>query len=132
MSDSMRGSEGAAGTVGELLGPSGSGSSAWRRKLRAALPSILLIVAVLLIWEISCRLFSVPAYILPSPSSILNTLVVKWSKPLSSATWVTLSEVVLGFALSLVTGIGIAVILHASEHLRRAIYPLLKIGRAHV
>ena len=37
----------------------------------------------------------------------------------------TLQEVLLGFALALVAGVAFAVLLHLSELLRRAFYPLL-------
>ena len=37
----------------------------------------------------------------------------------------TLKEVLLGFGCALVAGLGFAVVLHLSETLRRAFYPLL-------
>ena len=44
---------------------------------------------------------------------------------LADNAWVTLKEVVLGFALALATGLAFAVVLHLSPTLRRAFYPLI-------
>jgi len=96
-----------------------------RERLRNLGPAIGVLVGLVVFWELACRFLSVPAYILPPPSSIIATLIKKWDTTLASATWVTLSEVAIGFALSLITGIGFAILLHASPHVRRAIYPLL-------
>ena len=84
-----------------------------------------MLLAVIVLWELAVRFFDIPRYILPAPSSIIATLVSKWSSSLASATWVTLTEVAIGFTLSLIIAILIAVMLHASEHVRRGVYPLL-------
>jgi putative hydroxymethylpyrimidine transport system permease protein len=44
---------------------------------------------------------------------------------LGPATWVTLREVVLGFLIATLVGIGLAIVLHLYGPLRRAVYPLL-------
>jgi putative hydroxymethylpyrimidine transport system permease protein len=76
-------------------------------------------------WELSARYLGLPGYVLPAPSSIVTTLVRRWPDSLSSATWVTLQEVLLGFALALGSGLALATLLHASAAARRALYPIL-------
>ena len=100
-------------------------SSAVGVRLRQAWPPVLVLVGVILAWELAVRYFEVKNYILPTPSSVIVTLFDRWDSSLQSATFVTLSEVAIGFALSLVTGIGIAALLHSSHHAQRAVYPLL-------
>ena len=100
-------------------------SSAVGGRLRQAWPPVLVLVGVILAWELAVRYFEVKNYILPTPSSVIVTLFDRWDSSLQSATFVTLSEVAIGFALSLVAGIGIAALLHSSHHAQRAVYPLL-------
>jgi putative hydroxymethylpyrimidine transport system permease protein len=44
---------------------------------------------------------------------------------LGSATWVTVREVIYGFGIAILAGLGIGTALHLSATLRRAIYPIL-------
>ena len=85
--------------------------------------AVALILILLVLWQAAIRLFNVPDYLLPAPTEIVSALG-DWSI-LGGATWVTLQEVIYGFAIALVAGVVIAVALHASPLLRRAIYPLL-------
>ena len=93
----------------------------WRNYGMAA----LLVLVVLSIWELVVRLAHIPEYLLPAPSQIAVALKADWSTILAPATWVTLREVLIGFALAAVAGIGLAVVLHLFGPLRRAVYPLL-------
>jgi len=85
--------------------------------------AVAFLLIILVLWQAAVRLFSIPDYLLPAPTEIVSSLG-DWSV-LGGATGVTLQEVVYGFAIALVAGVSIAVVLHASALLRRAIYPLL-------
>jgi putative hydroxymethylpyrimidine transport system permease protein len=85
--------------------------------------AVVLVLILLALWQAAVKIFSVPDYLLPAPTEIASALG-DWSV-LGSATAVTLQEVVYGFAIALVAGVTIAIGLHASALLRRAIYPLL-------
>ncbi|MCL9761477.1 ABC transporter permease [Frankia sp. AiPa1] len=76
-------------------------------------------------WEFVTRVLHVEEYILPAPDQVASTLVRRWHDTLASATWVTFKEIVLGFALSLVGGLGLGCALHFSAAARRALYPWL-------
>lgn len=88
-------------------------------------PTVALLVALVLLWQLAINVFNVPNYVIPAPSEIISTLVSDWSDILASATWTTLTEVLIGFAISIVAGIGIATVLHWSPLTRRVVYPLL-------
>src|SRR5687768_13652981 len=76
-----------------------------QRRLRAIgwnlLPP-LTFVAIIALWAGSVRLFSIPAYLLPGPGAVFGRLIsdagLLWSNAL-----VTLTEIVLGFALTILT-----------------------------
>lgn len=67
--------------------------------------------------------------LVPSPSEIASSI---WENRglLAENAWVTLREVVLGFGCGVLAGALFAVLLHLSETLRRATYPLLVASQA--
>jgi putative hydroxymethylpyrimidine transport system permease protein len=77
------------------------------------------------LWELVVWAWHVPTYLIPSPSKIAVAMKKDWAPYLASATWVTLREVLIGFVVAVVAGIGLAVVLHLFGPLRRAVYPLL-------
>jgi len=97
-------------------------------RLRSALrhygPPILIMIAALGLWELVVRLAHIPEYLLPAPSQIAGDLAADW-QVLSPALLVTLQEVLLGFAIAAAAGVGLAVLLHLSPVVRRAVYPIL-------
>jgi putative hydroxymethylpyrimidine transport system permease protein len=80
-------------------------------------------------WELLAKLGHVEDYLLPAPSEIVRALV-RDRDLLAPDTWVTAREVLLGFALALAAGVLVAVALHLSAVLRRAIYPLVVASQA--
>ena len=86
--------------------------------------AMLFVIGLLAIWELAVRIGHVPEYLLPAPSQVAVDLKTDWVI-LGPATWVTLREVLIGFIIAASAGIGIAVVLHLSTPLRRALYPVL-------
>jgi ABC-type nitrate/sulfonate/bicarbonate transport system permease component len=64
------------------------------------------------------------SFLVPSPAEIAESL---WDNRalLRDNAWVTLREILLGFAIAVVVGLALAVLLYLSETLRLASYPLL-------
>lgn len=87
--------------------------------------ALLFTLVMLGIWEFYVWAFHVPKYLLPSPSGIVIALKNDWSSILAPAMWVSLREVLLGFLIAAVAGVGLAIVLHMFGPLRRAVYPLL-------
>ena len=89
--------------------------------------SVLLLCALLGLWEGGVRLFSVAAYILPAPSSVALALYRGfWQSGLFlHHLWITLAETALGFAvgsaLAFALGIGVAL----SRRLEFFLYPYI-------
>jgi NitT/TauT family transport system permease protein/putative hydroxymethylpyrimidine transport system permease protein len=99
-------------------------------RLRIWLPPLLIVAALIGLWELAARLdvlasaLNIEPFLVPAPSDIAQSL---WRDHalLADNGWVTLKEVLAGFALSIAAGAGFAVLLHLSPTLRRAVYPLL-------
>jgi NitT/TauT family transport system permease protein/putative hydroxymethylpyrimidine transport system permease protein len=99
-------------------------------RAREILPPLLIVVGLLAAWEAAAQwdlladALNIQPFLIPAPSEIAQAL---WEDRdlLADNGWVTLQEVLAGFALSVVLGAGFAVVLHLSDSLRRAFYPLL-------
>jgi putative hydroxymethylpyrimidine transport system permease protein len=97
------------------------------RKYLLPLAVILLLLGA---WELAARwnlisnALHIEDFLVPAPSEIAKSLWEDRSL-LSSNGWVTLKEVLLGFAIAAFAGIGFALLIHLSELARRAVYPLL-------
>jgi putative hydroxymethylpyrimidine transport system permease protein len=99
-------------------------------RLRSAILPALVLVGLLAAWELAARwdvladLLSIEDFLVPAPSQIAEALGDD-RQLLADNAWVTIQEVVLGFALAAVVGVGFAYLIHLSETARRALYPLL-------
>ena len=92
--------------------------------------SVLVFLLLLGIWEAVSRGGLVAVYVLPAPDQVITELWNDWGSVLRSATWVTLQEMFLGFLIAVAAGLAIAVALHWSKVIRRALYPLLIASQA--
>jgi len=90
---------------------------------RIALAAALIALFVL-VWQGVASLDSVDDLTLASPVETFDALRDDWDLLMDNA-WVTLVEVVLGLALSVVAGVLFAVSMHVLRPLRDAAYPLL-------
>jgi NitT/TauT family transport system permease protein len=89
---------------------------------RAVTPLIYLSLVV--IWEVSVRIFNVPGWMLPSPSAIAVT-ARDWAPELAFNSYVTLRETLIGFLAALVLSVPLAVALAFTTIVRRILYPIL-------
>jgi len=95
-----------------------------RRGLGRWWPPLALLAGAVGLWELVVRAAHVPDYLFPAPSSVVISLHGDGGL-LASATLVTLREIALGYLLAVAVALAIAVVLHFSEALRRALLPLL-------
>jgi NitT/TauT family transport system permease protein len=84
-------------------------------------PLIVLVVGVILI-ELYVRWRNTPIYLVPRPSQVLSSLHGE-HEYLLAALWVTTKATLIGFVLSAVLGVGIAIVLASSVWVRRAFSP---------
>jgi NitT/TauT family transport system permease protein len=75
-------------------------------------------------WEIACRQFKVPAYLVPAPSAIWADVTQKYGL-IAGHTVATMRTVLLGFAASIIISLPLAVVIVSTPLLANTIYPLL-------
>lgn len=93
-----------------------------RPGFQAVAAPVIVGVLALLAWEIACRAFAVPTYLVPSPSAIVRTLVTEFG-PLSRSLRVTLQVTFQAFALAVVLGSLIAFAFAQSRWIELGFFP---------
>lgn len=88
------------------------------------LGATLTLLVLVLLWELLVRWFEVPQWLLPSPSAI-GEAMYEWRGDLLTHTLVTLNETIVGYVLSIVISIPLAVAVVYSPLLQNTIYPIL-------
>jgi ABC-type nitrate/sulfonate/bicarbonate transport system permease component len=94
------------------------------KKLLAYLPSIILFILLLFLWEIIVDFLHINPQLLPAPSAIF----IAYSDHVTILIphiLTTISETLLGLGLAVIFGVLIAILLRFSPLLRKALYPLL-------
>jgi NitT/TauT family transport system permease protein len=81
-------------------------------------------VALVIVWEVAVRAFGIRVFILPAPSVIWAETVAIWPTVLNHSL-ATLNTVMLGFIVSIVISLPLAVLITSSPLVSNAIYPLL-------
>jgi NitT/TauT family transport system permease protein len=101
----------------------------WRAPiLRSTYPVAALLVAAV-VWDLAIRLFEIKPFILPPPLAVLEALVRDFPS-LMRDSWVTLQEVLAGFALGLVVGLAAALAIVSWPLAERTLYPLIVASQA--
>jgi len=100
------------------------GAPLWRSFILSPLWPATVFAALLLAWEFYVRVSGVLPVILPAPSDVAAYMWEQRVQLLENA-WPTLYQCLLGFALAVVVGVLIAVLLTQSTVIRRGFYPLV-------
>lgn len=86
---------------------------------------LVAILALIPMWEATCRIFSVPTFILPAPSDIALAFsqvpMERWLENL----WATLRIALLGFGISFLVSIPLAIMMVNSKFLTKALFTIL-------
>jgi NitT/TauT family transport system permease protein len=85
-------------------------------------PFILFFVGFFVAWELGVDIFSVPRYILPKPSLIVDKGAADLPR-LLNYTWITGLETVLGYVIAIALGVPIGLAIAFSGLLRKTVYP---------
>lgn len=96
--------------------------------MKRLLPPLALLAAAVGVWELVVRAADVPDYLFPAPSAVAvafgSDAGLLWQ-----ATLVSLREIVLGYLLAVAFALVLAVALHFSAALRRALLPILVLSQ---
>ena len=100
-----------------------------RTRLGVALPPLVALLILLGIWELYVDLGGADPLFLPPPHAVAAALYDQRGELFSNFA-VTLKELALGIALGVLVAFSLAVVIHFSDILRRALYPLLVASQA--
>jgi NitT/TauT family transport system permease protein len=85
---------------------------------------ILFLIFIVVIWDLTIRLFKIPAYQIPAPADVVAVLRTDWPELLRQS-WPTTYATICGFLLSAAFGIPVAMLIAGSKTVESYIYPLL-------
>ncbi|KJK33493.1 ABC transporter permease [Lentzea aerocolonigenes] len=91
--------------------------------MKALLP-VLGLVAIIGLWWLATIVFGIESFLVPSPADVVASFA-ELPGYLLEQTLVTLWEAVFGFAVSIVVGVPIALLIVGSKIMERMFYPLL-------
>jgi NitT/TauT family transport system permease protein len=89
---------------------------------------VLVTVLLLLAWEVAVRALGIRNIILPPPSAIFEVMVERYDLLLTHL-WPSLYLTVLGFLLSVVGGVFVAVLVTYSTIVRKGFYPVIVVSQ---
>ncbi|CAB5153771.1 Hydroxymethylpyrimidine ABC transporter, transmembrane component [Olavius algarvensis associated proteobacterium Delta 3] len=96
---------------------------------KSTLLAMLLIASVVAIWEALCRVWAIPVFILPPPTRVFATAIVRADLLLPHA-GVTALEIVSGIMVSLGVAVPLSMWMFASPSVEKAMAPLLVTSQA--
>ena len=95
-----------------------------KKACRGNLPALIFLLSLLMLWQLGAMKVNA-AYILPTPVQILQKLWELRSVLFTVHLPATMLVTVVGLTISLVLGLGLAVLMDASSFFRKAIYPVV-------
>ena len=95
------------------------GSRARGQAVRLGAP-VAAALLVLVIWQLYASISGVRESTLPRPTQVLSALYDD-RRLLVAAAWVTIGEILVGYAVAILVGFGLAVVVHASPVVERAL-----------
>lgn len=93
-------------------------------RVRRLLSPWLVTIGLFVVWELGCRIFSIPEFVLPPPTAIVAALIQYWPAIWPNALH-TLTTTVIGFLVALGFGLVVGVLIGSFPSLYRALNPLL-------
>ena len=118
----MARSGGTGGGKGRAAKPT---RSSLRRHFESALPTLLVVASIILFWEFFNVITGEPEYVLPPLHKILVTVVDRAGDRFLPASWVTLQEMLLGFAFGVGSGAVLGTLIFHFKTMRRALLPIV-------
>ncbi len=84
----------------------------------------LFTIAIFALWEAACRIFNFSPFIMASPTQAFGAIIQHW-QPLLRHSFVTLWTTMAGFALAVIFGVALGLIVGWSRTIYRGLYPVM-------
>ena len=85
---------------------------------------LVMLVAIVAVWQLACSVFAIPEFIFPSPLEIGRALG-EFTAPIALAAWQTFWVTMVGFGLSIVVGVLLGFLVGSTRLAYAALFPLL-------
>ncbi len=99
-----------------------------RKNIKNRFYPVIFFMALLLIWESISRFQVFPPFILPSPSSIILSLITDFNS-MRFDILITLYEALTGFIIAIILSVVIAIAMDSIISLKKTLYPILIISQ---
>jgi NitT/TauT family transport system permease protein len=106
------------------MAAAGGTASALRVLNAGWLRPVFFLVFLVVLWDVTIRVFNIPPYQIPKPVDVVTTLWQEWPMLLREA-WPTTLATIQGFLLSAAFGIPVAMLIAGSRTVEAYVYPLL-------
>ena len=83
---------------------------------------------IIFVWQISIDRFEIPQYILPSPKDIICTLI-NVLPSITKHIYATLNEALIGFIISILVALILAILMDNVKIIKKCIYPILVVSQ---
>lgn len=100
------------------------------RILSRVLPPVVTVALLLAAWTAVTSGGAVPAYVIPSPRAVVESLVTNWGDTLASATWLTGAETLAGIGLGVAVAVAMVIVSGYLTVIGTALTPLLIASQA--
>lgn len=85
---------------------------------------LLLLAAILVLWQVVVQAFAIPDYLFPGPWQIAQQMA-EFKGPLLAASWSTFWVTLVGFGIAIVVGVLLGFLIGSSRTAYAALYPLM-------
>jgi NitT/TauT family transport system permease protein len=100
-----------------------------RRAARDVVQPTLFFVLLLAVWELAVRVFAIPVYLLPAPT-VIWTDTTRIAAAVGGHALATLQTILIGFLLSIVISLPLAIVITYSRLFANAVYPFLVVTQS--
>ncbi len=100
-----------------------------RARISGVVYPVAAVVILLVLWEVGVRLLRIPEFLVPAPSRVVAK-VQEHLGLLIRHGWITTKEILLGYLLSIIVGIPLALAIFLWPAFARSVYPLLVSSQA--
>jgi NitT/TauT family transport system permease protein len=100
----------------------------WTARLRRSssrLSGVISLAGAVLVWHLAVVLFDIPEYLLPSPLAVLEELADRWDVLLTVHARATGVAMMVGFTISVIGGLALALAMTAWPLIEQAVAPIL-------
>ncbi len=88
--------------------------------------SLIVFLVLIIVWQVSCMIFSIPSYLIPSPIEVITTLKTDFGILLIHTSY-TLVEALVGIVIAVLLGILVAICLFRYTILEQIFMPYISI-----